>query len=1077
MTDLPAWNRAEEADRLFRYVQVGRAATFLPGLPGRDATGTTDALERCRILYNEFAGRRIVYDDEPLPPATGWQVIRGPATVLGPPFRANCIDLAVAFAGACLDTGLHPLISVLDTTSGVEGHALVLVCLGALWTRVGGSQTYRRFQPDTSVPPTDWPGGLCTGAGDPGAFLPLDIALVARHGGDDIPVSFEEAVEAGYALLTSPAWQITNTVDVGLRFHPSASYHDRDVDTAGIRTHAEEMHSLSGPRKNLLPENVEFVPPEDESAPSHPANILRRLEHGEGRVGVVLVAAAGMGKTRTCYEVASAASDCGWQVLHVDHEGESAVSTDLLTTVLRNEATENVLIVLDDINECHDIQISLIHSRLVPELHERNIRLRVLASCRSGALASADLGIQHLLEVVTLDPSLQQRTRVRDHLILSLAPNAVEILGFEVMRRVCGIRPVLAMLIAVEAEHLAAEGALRPDVGSIRSGDLVSWLSRRLQEDGVIPLPPDNIVLADQSADPRLKLCAAEFAATPQIEADILDAGRRLTGAPEDAAESVLYGLRRSGWMIQGHVLGGTRTLVPAHDLVVDEVLKAVLFEASGRLADTTVVQLLDAGLGRGRTLARYAVNLTRVYQDLEDEYQKAALATVCANWLSAHAEEVGRLLAGAHSEGAAALGSILNNPMWTATVEENWRAVAAPWLEVYGRSYSAMNLFGGGAAVAGIVGGRSEADRIAWIGQNAASPLAAFALIPLLAGGDAETAAEVQRCALAWLDHNPDDPAAVFVLRELVSGGAAGNLLPKSVIDQAVDWLRLKGAVFEAIYVLAPLLHGRHEQNLLERLTPALPLWLDRYQTHQEAHHILGPLLDIPSGSFPYDITAMATRWIELHGVGSDRISKHLCRKAVTEVLAAQILEWVIDHPGSDDVWWRLARIVKGANRWPHLMDQILTAVETAMWVLSTKPTRYSSHLNAHGEVDGTLQSLTKKAVIGINAARLDDILHNWVIRPEAFAVNCSPGTYYPELVRRVSSLCIAGRFDQATAYDVLTRMQAWIARWDCEELHENRRLYASEYVEFVLRLFPQPGRGNGSSPTTMDETEMQCS
>lgn len=1050
MTELPAWNRLEEADRLYRYVQVGRAAAFLPGLPGRDAAATMDALERCRTLYREFAARRIVYDDEPLAPAAGWQIIRDPATVLGPPSRANCIDLTVAFAGACLDTGLHPLITLVDPISGLQGHALVLVCLGAPWTRVGGSPAYRRFQPDTSVPPAGWPGGLCASADGDGAFLPLDISLVARHSLDEAEVSFAEAVETGYALLTSPAWRFTSTVDVGLRFHPSAAYKSEDARPQGIRTHREAMRNLRGLRKNLLSEHVEFVPPEDESVPDHPANVLRLLEHGTAKNGVVLVGAAGLGKTRTCYEAASAAAERGWKVWHVAYEQEPGVSTDELATVLRGETAEKVLVVLDDINECQNIQIGVIHSSLVPEFSEQGIRLRVLASCRSGALDIADPGIQQLLEVIPLDPAVQQRLRVRDQLIRSLAPKAVEVLGIEGMRRACGTRPVIAMLIATEAERLADDGALTVDVGSIRSGDLVTWLSHRLQQDGVLPLPPGNIVIADQSADPRLKLCAAEFAAAPQHEADVLEAGRRLAGASGEDVESVLHGLRKSGWLIEQN-----DSLVSAHDLVTDQVLRAVLFEPSGRLAAATVTQLLDTCLGRSRTVGRFAVSLARVYEDLEDKGQRAALAAACADWLAANADGVGQLMAATQSEGATALGSILNNPVWTAPAEAKWNSIAAPWLLAFGRSYAAMHLFGGGAAFAGLTGGRSDADRIAWLAQNPTSPFAPFALIPLLAsGGDDEKSAEVRQCALTWLSHNASDPAVVFVLRGLVSCGAAESDPSAEVTDRIADWLTLNGASFEAIYILAPLLNRRLDQALLDRLTPALTVWLDRYQLHSEASNVLGPLLAAPPSSFAYDIPAMATRWIEFHGVGYNKVTKYLSRRPITEVLAVQILEWVIDHPGHDDCWWRLTRVAKGIRKWPHLLDKLLTAIEAVMWSLS----RRKSRPNAHGEVDGVLQILARKVLTGVEAARLDAVLVNWVIRPEAFAEHCPPGSYYPELIRRVCSLCVVGRFDQATVLDLLTRMRAWIARWDCSS-DEDQRRDASCYLESISALFEPDG------------------
>jgi NACHT domain len=115
------WTKAVEKD-LARYVtlegtqwvQLPGSFDLLHGAPtGRDAV--------VRTLYDELAGKQIDYAFEEYHWSDNEQRIRSPAEVLGYQRRGTCLDLAVLFAGLCLNYELLPLVIVL------EGHALVAI--------------------------------------------------------------------------------------------------------------------------------------------------------------------------------------------------------------------------------------------------------------------------------------------------------------------------------------------------------------------------------------------------------------------------------------------------------------------------------------------------------------------------------------------------------------------------------------------------------------------------------------------------------------------------------------------------------------------------------------------------------------------------------------------------------------------------------------------------------------------------------------------------------------------------------------------------------------------------------------
>lgn len=123
------WTTAKETD-LAHFVTPQRAVLALGGRP--PISGGTDYDLRqgdhfedmIQAIYEDLSERRIEYDLEPVNSDTKVQEIRPPESISGSetlPGKGTCIDLALLFAGLCLERRLRPLVVVFKT------HAIALV--------------------------------------------------------------------------------------------------------------------------------------------------------------------------------------------------------------------------------------------------------------------------------------------------------------------------------------------------------------------------------------------------------------------------------------------------------------------------------------------------------------------------------------------------------------------------------------------------------------------------------------------------------------------------------------------------------------------------------------------------------------------------------------------------------------------------------------------------------------------------------------------------------------------------------------------------------------------------------------
>lgn len=120
------WRKVQEAS-LAEFVNAECVAEVVPSIDPdgdvtvRDLIDDHNRAEVAELIYDAISSHEIDYDLEGYVPDTNAvQRIRAPHQIWTRK-RATCLDLALLYAGACLNEGLRPIIVVL------EGHALTAV--------------------------------------------------------------------------------------------------------------------------------------------------------------------------------------------------------------------------------------------------------------------------------------------------------------------------------------------------------------------------------------------------------------------------------------------------------------------------------------------------------------------------------------------------------------------------------------------------------------------------------------------------------------------------------------------------------------------------------------------------------------------------------------------------------------------------------------------------------------------------------------------------------------------------------------------------------------------------------------
>ncbi|MEU5893533.1 ATP-binding protein, partial [Streptomyces sp. NPDC047461] len=331
-----AWRRWASNDprALIEYVQRGRPGERASGAPASllgtpmPAPGDGPPAARASALYEAFAALCIQYADEPTTSDPGRQTIRPPDQVLRRPRHGTCLDLAVTFAGACLDAGLHPLIIVLaGAKPGDPAHAMVAVWLDGNWSnRAHRDYRWDEQDPDWQTLPPDFIDQLAENEDSPGSFLAIDITGVTSRADTADPrrqeqQSWAQSVAYAATLLQEAAqdrWSVT--LDVGLGYehcepHPLPYRPSTDVlapPYLPVPATLATDESNSGPLKFLWARHdaIRFYPRDEldflqdwfqAPDPLGPRTRIALL-HGVG----------GAGKTRLAAELAHRLSATGW---------------------------------------------------------------------------------------------------------------------------------------------------------------------------------------------------------------------------------------------------------------------------------------------------------------------------------------------------------------------------------------------------------------------------------------------------------------------------------------------------------------------------------------------------------------------------------------------------------------------------------------------------------------------------------------------------------------------------------------------------------------------------------------------
>ncbi|MFG2229143.1 hypothetical protein ACGFNX_03830 [Streptomyces sp. NPDC048723] len=419
-----AWRRWASNDprALIEYVQRRRQGESTRGTPAdllgtsMPAPGVGPPMTRARSLYEAFAARGIQYADEPTTSDPGRQTVRPPDQVLSRPRHGTCLDLAVVFAGACLDAGLHPVIIVLaGTRPGDPAHALVAVWLDGNWSN-RAHRDYRsdEHDPDWTTLPPDFIDQLVDDEDSPGAFLALDVTGVASRidAGDprrQEQQSWARSVAYGAELLRESAedrWKVT--IDVGLGYahiepHPLPYRPGTDV-LAPPYLPVPQDNSDSGPLKLLWARHdaIHFHPRDE-------LDFLRDWFQAPDPLGprtriALLHGVGGAGKTRLAAELAHQLAGTNWYAGFLvrdpdprDRAWLSEVASPLLVVVdyVEDRKSADVINVLRTLREREAPTCLLLTARTVSGWWEEEIAVALKEDGHPYVLHDSELAARH----------------------------------------------------------------------------------------------------------------------------------------------------------------------------------------------------------------------------------------------------------------------------------------------------------------------------------------------------------------------------------------------------------------------------------------------------------------------------------------------------------------------------------------------------------------------------------------------------------------------------------------------------------------------------------------------------------
>ncbi|MBV9314699.1 MAG: hypothetical protein JO100_13445, partial [Pseudonocardia sp.] len=384
------WDRTAEPAELAKYVQQDLARKLLPKelAPDLPGPGSQAPAEKARLLFDVFARRVVRYVDEPSSSVAGRQTLRPVDQVLGRPRQATCLDMCVAYAGACLDAGLHPMIVVLDSRRGQPSHAIVVVWLDGSWSAIGEDSYPLVGIVHQRVPATSdgfsLPGEVRTSVGGSGSFLAIDVTGATWRPGAPGPAKdWASAVRDGAAMLTAAesetgGWRWAVGVDVGLARHttPALELPDwRPPSFEPLTAAYTDPHPEAGPltqitaRRGVVPfharDELDLLLEWADAPSSAPDGVELAVVYGVG----------GAGKTHLAAEVCRRLDKAGWYTgFLAKHPAPERTDLAWLSGVV-----SPVLVVIDYVEDTGTEDVIA----LVKALRGREGPTRVLMTARS----------------------------------------------------------------------------------------------------------------------------------------------------------------------------------------------------------------------------------------------------------------------------------------------------------------------------------------------------------------------------------------------------------------------------------------------------------------------------------------------------------------------------------------------------------------------------------------------------------------------------------------------------------------------------------------------------------------------
>lgn len=668
-----------------------------------------------------------------------------------------------------------------------------------------------------------------------------------------------------------------------------AGYRPRTRPT-WLLTTDEVLRRLGNRGTYLTNDTLPYVAPEDPGHPARPDNLLARLDDpARGRFGgpgcgLLLTGLAGAGKTRTCLEIASLAERSGWLVLHIHEAGalSARVLFEEIQEELKDRQDQRVLLVLDYLDQHIRDQSSLDLRDLADLLHAERAegaRIACLASVRPGALAEVRArGSRTLFEEVELEQAEGHLRTVAARIFERVAPNALDAWGADDMARICGTRPILALLFAI-----AFEGALDQRDGDRTAvpppAELVDWLNRRTRRDiatadGAPRGEPDP-VLVRASALATLA-CVQRRTAVEEVVDRFLEhaADTHHTG------ESVVDNLEALGWLVT--TVDGPDTVDTIHDIVTDQLLEQSCLPQAVTVDTTVLRAFLDALLADLTAFRRAVGHLSRWAHDQSESVRKKLAATL-SKWLTRQAPDVLALLLSTPDQGMRALVSMSSAGPWQQAVIDTWDSLTGPWIAATTQPGLVRVLLTDAV--------RNSPRPVppvllhhahTWLDAHTADDLDALQLISALRRAhdpDDPEHTRLDALTLTWLHAHGTAPEARYALLALLTAPRDGDPAPgpgPEVLDQATRTTialahQLRGRPDTERLITALMRTARTDEADSNLLHTAARDWLTHYRARERATFLISAALrrrdpDVRPG-LAEQIARYALDWLDAHG------------------------------------------------------------------------------------------------------------------------------------------------------------------------------------------------------------------